>query len=217
MTNRGEQVFRLIKTLNRVEKGYFKKFAKINSGQTSARYLNLFDILDRMSEYDDEKVKKLIAKTGDTVHLTMLKSYLYKLILKSLRNFSENNNPELAKLMRQADKIILESKGLREKKQKGKAVQQSVGMSERVLQARLKGKEKKLMSLYKEILSGSPEQDMQLYLDACFAMAERYRKKKKNSKTAEILQRIQALLQHHENQAAVEWLRKFQNSESEKF
>lgn len=217
MTNRGEQVFRLIQTLNRAEKGYFKKFAKINSGQTSARYLNLFDILDRMPEYDEEKIKALMSKKGDPVHLTMLKSYLYKLILKSLRNFSENNNPELGKLMRQADKIILEAKGLREKKHKKKSIPQALSMSEKVLQARLKGKEKKVISLYREILEGSPENDLQLYLDACFAMAERYRKKKKPSKAAEILQRIQSLLQHHENQPALEWLRKFQNSESEKF
>lgn len=51
-----DELPRLIQSLTKSEKRYFKMFTSLQSGEKS--YLKLFDAIEKMEEYDEEKIKK---------------------------------------------------------------------------------------------------------------------------------------------------------------
>lgn len=82
-TSKHEAVFELIKGMSKAEKRSFKLFASRSSGSQETKFLNLFDVLDSMDEYDEAKVVK---KSGVTKsQLPNMKSYLYRQIMISNR------------------------------------------------------------------------------------------------------------------------------------
>lgn len=82
---KSEQLYYLIKSLNKAEKRYFKLFAT-NSNENN-NYLLLFEAIEKQESYDESAIKqKFQAKTFvNQLHVT--KNYLNQLILKSLRNY----------------------------------------------------------------------------------------------------------------------------------
>jgi hypothetical protein len=111
-----DDLFKLIKSLTRNEKGYFKKFSKINSSETSSSYMILFDAVDRMKVYNEATLKKAMEGHIQITALSTLKNYLYDLILRSLRNYYENTDSVIKALNQKADLYILGKKGLVEAK-----------------------------------------------------------------------------------------------------
>lgn len=111
-----DDLFKLIKSLTRNEKGYFKKFSKINSSDPNSSYMILFDAVDRMSTYNEAAVKNAMAGHIQITALSTLKNYLYDLILRSLRNYYENTDSVIKDLNQRADLYILGKKGLIETK-----------------------------------------------------------------------------------------------------
>ena len=117
-----EDLFDLIKSLNKNEKGYFKKYSSINSSQYSTSYIQLFDTIDRQEVYDEE----VIQKKQNFNRLPHLKKYLYKQILKSLRSYNSERkivdillvtrndieNLYAKKLFKQAHLLLLKTKSL---------------------------------------------------------------------------------------------------------
>ncbi|HLG04384.1 MAG TPA: hypothetical protein VI731_12370 [Bacteroidia bacterium] len=99
-------LFDLIKSLTKSEKRFFKLFAGLQEGEKN--YLRLFDGIDRQGEYDEETLRREL----DLRHISFEKNYLYKLILKSLRNFHSEFSikSQLSDLLRNVE--ILHSKGL---------------------------------------------------------------------------------------------------------
>jgi hypothetical protein len=83
-----DSLFVLIKSLTRNEKGYFKKFVSKYSAADKNRYVQLFNIIEAQTEYNEEKVKEKIKKLKENVDLSVLKSYLFNAILKSLRSYN---------------------------------------------------------------------------------------------------------------------------------
>lgn len=80
-----DQLFRLIKSLDTSEKGYFKKFAK---GYGKAQnYIVLFDIIDELDSYDEDVVIKKLRKQPFVKQLAVTKNYLFELILKSQKQY----------------------------------------------------------------------------------------------------------------------------------
>lgn len=77
------KLHRLIKTLKKEEKRFFKLFTKKQDRKGDVLYLKVFDYLDKLEEVDRDKFKK---KFKTVKGLSGLQNYLYKLILKSLRN-----------------------------------------------------------------------------------------------------------------------------------
>lgn len=77
------KLHRLIKSLKKEEKRYFKLFTKKQSNKDDIFYVKIFDYLDKVEEVDRDKFKK---KFRAVKGLSGLQNYLYKLILKSLRN-----------------------------------------------------------------------------------------------------------------------------------
>ena len=106
-----EAVFELIHSLTKAEKRNFKLFAGRLSGNRSAKFLALFDALESMEEYDEER---LLARCPELnkVQLPNQKAHLYRQILKSLRLLSVQHST-LLQIREQADFArILYDKGL---------------------------------------------------------------------------------------------------------
>lgn len=88
-----DDIFQLVKSLDKNEKGYFKKLTARYGAKTSGNdYLKLFDLLDKASEYDEAKIKKQFAKAGKKFNLSAQKNYLYQQIVRALRSYSSGKN-----------------------------------------------------------------------------------------------------------------------------
>ncbi len=74
-------LFRLIRSLSRTEKAYFKKFAERHVIGEKNNYLKLFDAIDRQPVYDEAK---LLKEEKYIKQLPYLKNYLFDLIMKSM-------------------------------------------------------------------------------------------------------------------------------------
>lgn len=85
MPNRSaDELFQLIKTLEKGEKRNFKLYVSRNAGAEELKITQLFDALDKMDVYDEE----LLLKKHPAIQkqqLSNLKAHLYKQILASLR------------------------------------------------------------------------------------------------------------------------------------
>ncbi len=112
MPNRStDTLFQLIKSLEKSEKRNFKLFVKRNSPGENLKTIQLFDALDKMTDYDEAmllKKNKEISKQ----QLSNIKAHLYKQLLSSLRLIKEESNIDiqLHELMDHAR--ILFNKGL---------------------------------------------------------------------------------------------------------
>lgn len=78
-----DELVRLILSLTKSEKRYFKIFSSLQGGEKS--YLKLFDVIEKLEDYNEEKIKKVLAKEDFVNRLPAVKNYLYGQILKSLR------------------------------------------------------------------------------------------------------------------------------------
>lgn len=120
-----DAVFQLIKSLARSEKRHFRLFATRQSANGDIKFLQLFDALEGMPDYNEEKVLKQVPSIKKA-QLANLKANLYKQLLASLRLYHANQNPDIL-LHEQLDYArVLYNKGL---------YQQSLKMLERVKQA----------------------------------------------------------------------------------
>jgi hypothetical protein len=112
MSNRSaDTIFQLIKSLEKGEKRNFKLFVKRNYTGGDRKFIQLFDALDGMKEYDEAMLLKKI-KSIKKQQLSNLKAHLYKQILASLRLIRDENNIDIL-LHEQMDYArILYNKGL---------------------------------------------------------------------------------------------------------
>jgi tetratricopeptide (TPR) repeat protein len=105
-----EQLFTIIKSLTKAEKRNFRLYVQRLQSNEDVLYVRLFDILDRIEEYDEDEV---LEKMGDIPKskFVNIKRHLYTQVLKSLRLIFENI--ESIKVREQIDFAhILYSKGL---------------------------------------------------------------------------------------------------------
>jgi hypothetical protein len=90
-----DKLHRLIRSLSSAERRYFKIFIRGKTDRDS-KYLQMFEVLANMVEYDSLKVRKIIygKQDVDSKKYPELKSYLYDLILKSFQSYDESNSVE---------------------------------------------------------------------------------------------------------------------------
>lgn len=143
-----DHLFQLIKSLSKAEKRSFKIYATRNNSE-DAKFLQLFDAIDRAREFDEEV---MVAKIKDLnkSQLSNLKAHLYKQILVALRLNYINHNIDI-QLREQIDYArILYDKGLyiQSLKVLEKAKQQSIQNSRIPLTAEILGFEKMIESQY---------------------------------------------------------------------
>lgn len=101
MSNKASaSLHRLIKSLTKPEKRYFKVFSSRHVIGDQNNYLVLFDAIDRQSEYDEAKLLKKFKNEPFVKRFSIAKSRLYNAILKSLDAYHANSSVE-AQLKRQ--------------------------------------------------------------------------------------------------------------------
>lgn len=101
-----DALFQLIKSLTRGEKRNFRMLAQLTSGDK--KYVQLFDVLDHLDEYDETKIfKKFKSDTKFEKQFPYNKNYLYNTILNSLVYFHKGIDAELSSLTMQV-RILLE-------------------------------------------------------------------------------------------------------------
>jgi hypothetical protein len=83
-----DSLHKLVQSLDKNEKGYFKKFTARYGSNKENDYMKLFDLLEKAEVYDDEKIKKQWAKAGKTTNLSGQKNYLYEQIIRALRSYN---------------------------------------------------------------------------------------------------------------------------------
>jgi hypothetical protein len=85
MANRfTDSLFQLIYSLQKSEKRNFKLYIKRSSGKEDLKIIQLFDAIDKLSEYDEKLLLKKLPNITKT-QLANLKTHLYKELLASLR------------------------------------------------------------------------------------------------------------------------------------
>lgn len=105
-----DYLYQLIKSLSKAEKRGFKIFATRTSSST-AKFIQLFDAIDKAKEYDEEIIYSKISDLKK-VQSSNLKAHLYKQILVSLRLNYVSHNIDI-QLREQIDYArILYDKGL---------------------------------------------------------------------------------------------------------
>ena len=112
MPNRStDALFQLIHSLQKAEKRNFKLYIKRNSGNDDLKIVQLFDALDKMSDYDET----LLFRKNPTLkkqQLSNIKAHLYRELLASLRLLESVQNIDI-QLHEQLDYArILYNKGL---------------------------------------------------------------------------------------------------------
>jgi hypothetical protein len=87
-----DKLHRLIKSLAKPEKRYFKIYTSRHILGDSNNYQLLFDAIDKMEDYDEEIIKKKFSKHAFVNQLSIAKSRLYDQILNSLDAFHANSS-----------------------------------------------------------------------------------------------------------------------------
>jgi tetratricopeptide (TPR) repeat protein len=107
-----DDLLKLVASLNRAEKRHFRLFVKRNQ-QANAEilFLQLFDILERTGEYDEEYLLKRIEGIKKS-QLSNLKAHLYKQLLTSLRLLNRNKDEAILLRENMDYARILYNKGL---------------------------------------------------------------------------------------------------------
>lgn len=84
---REDQLFTLIKSLTKAQKRYIKVNSTHIIGKKN-NYMRLFDALDKMDSYDEQKLIHKFKGTNFINHLPSEKNYLFEFILKNMRSYN---------------------------------------------------------------------------------------------------------------------------------
>ncbi len=87
-----DDLFCLIKSLSRSEKGYFRKYASVHVKGEQNTYQKLFDVISNQEHFDEEEMKRQLGQTPLLNYLPTAKHQLYNLVLKTLRAYYEENS-----------------------------------------------------------------------------------------------------------------------------
>jgi len=111
MLKKKEQLFHLIKSLNKEEKRNFKLYVKKYSSIKENNYLKLFNAIEKQELYDEASIKEQFRGEAFVKQLTVTKYYLQNLIIKSLQNLHYDETDELKVLAYHHQIAILYRKG----------------------------------------------------------------------------------------------------------
>lgn len=107
-----DALFQLVRSLEKSEKRHFKLYITRSSAKEDLKIIQLFDALDKISEYDEKILLKRLSPITKP-QLANLKTHLYKQLLGSLRLLKTSENIDL-QLSEQLDYArVLYNKGLK--------------------------------------------------------------------------------------------------------
>ena len=102
----------LIHSLTTSEKGYIRKMAAVTSGKKNSGYMRLYDLVEQQPVYDEQAILKQYKNEKVAKQLPVIKNYLFKLILKLLRNYKDANSDESILSNRILNSDLLFEKGM---------------------------------------------------------------------------------------------------------
>ncbi|MFT6844951.1 MAG: hypothetical protein ACJAUV_001140 [Flavobacteriales bacterium] len=95
MSNKSsDALFKLIKSLSKAEKRYFKIYTSRHTLGEANNYHQLFEFIDKLEEYEEESILKHFKNEAFINRLSIAKSRLYDVILKSLDGYYANSSVE---------------------------------------------------------------------------------------------------------------------------
>lgn len=103
-------VFDLIKSMTKVEKAYFKKYASLFVHGDENNYRKLFTAMNRQKTYDEEKLKAEFAGEKFIKQFSVVKNHLFNKILAALESYDHSPFSKIKSLVHRAE--ILKEKGL---------------------------------------------------------------------------------------------------------
>jgi hypothetical protein len=105
-----DSLFSLVKAMTTGEKIHFKRNAKKQSGNKEPAYLQLFDVIDKMEEYDKTNILKKLKSKKFTFDFTEIKAYLRELLIEFIQEYNTDKS-----IPRKAIKLFRKSQALYEK------------------------------------------------------------------------------------------------------
>jgi hypothetical protein len=90
-----EDLFHLIRSMSQSEKRYFKIVTSQHTIGDKNDYVKLFDAIDRQNKYDEKSLEIHSGGSTFTTNFPVIKSYLYKMILKSMRQYKIDSSIEI--------------------------------------------------------------------------------------------------------------------------
>src|SRR5437868_4913661 len=94
-----DNLFRLIRSMNKPEKRYFKIYASRHSSEKN-NYMKLFEALDNQKQFNEELLLKKFQKESFVKKFPIAKARLFDTVLRSLDAFHANSSID-AQLKRQ--------------------------------------------------------------------------------------------------------------------
>lgn len=110
---KSDELFKLVKSMSKSEKRYFKLHTDISKSGEKNNYLRLFEEIDKQENYDEEKIKTAFAGENFIRHLFSTKSYLFNSILNSLIDYNREKTISYKLYEGLSKTEILISKGLK--------------------------------------------------------------------------------------------------------
>lgn len=105
-----DELAKLITSLTKSEKRYFKVFTALQSGEKD--YIKLFEAIEKLEDYDEKKIRKMYEGEDFLKRLPAVKNYLHGQVLKSLRVINSGNTTETKLREMMQDVSILYEKRL---------------------------------------------------------------------------------------------------------
>lgn len=116
MRKPSDDLHALIQSLTKSEKRFFRSAAR--SGNENKIYLDLFDAIEKQTQYDESSIKKRFKNKKWVKRLNATKSYLYQNLITNLASYYRKHEPAFALAEIITHIRILQGKGFYEKAEK---------------------------------------------------------------------------------------------------
>lgn len=106
-----DDLYDLVKSLSTAEKRYFK----VHSGKGTGRegnFLQLFDALDSLDDYDEDRLKKKLKGVSFVSFLSVEKGKLYDALMRAMRNYYSEKSVDTRIYELMQEEVFLRGKGL---------------------------------------------------------------------------------------------------------
>ncbi len=107
-----DDLFQLIKSMSKSEKGYFKKYASRHTIGEKNTYIRLFDAIEELKSYDETVLKNKFKGEKFAEKIYSIKNYLFNLILKALSSYHSEKYAVSKLHMMMIELNVLFEKGL---------------------------------------------------------------------------------------------------------
>lgn len=112
-----DDLYDLVKSLSAAEKRYFKVLSGKSNGR-EGNFMQLFDALDSLDEYDEDRLRKKLKGASLTKFLSAEKGKLYSALMRAMRNYYSENSVDTRIYELMQEEVFLRGKGLNDLREK---------------------------------------------------------------------------------------------------